>query len=206
LLALIANDFLGLDLSTESLHLASVCPHSLSQCPDFSPKIFEDSLWKATCNWAPTDQKEQNQVSVTAQTCSAMPIVKGSAVRVEKIWPGQKVMLVTSNGNSLYLEGDIARTRCACKGAYQEFQVTKPGDSDPLANGDTIYLSADSKTWMNRHTFWRQIGTPRRLVPTWFKGGHRAFIRKGKSRPPKLSQSNNLVPMARAPSSMPAPK
>lgn len=132
LMWLIENDLRGISLSPESLSLASMCPKSLVKCPDFSDQTMENSLWKATCEWQDAP-------------CSALaaPPDVGSVVN-----SGDKISLAVSSGKVLYVEGEIARLRCASAGAYQALHVEKQDQSSRALNhGDVIYLKADAITW-----------------------------------------------------------
>jgi len=113
---------------------ATMCPNSPSQCPDYSDATMEGSLWKATCEWQNLDCT--HPVSTTT----------------DEIKSGDTVSLAVSNGKVVYVEGDIARLRCASAGAYQEFVIEKEGGvlGDSIRySDDVIYLKADAKPWNN---------------------------------------------------------
>jgi hypothetical protein len=135
LLWLIDNDFQGTTIGEMDLSVASTCPKSLSQCPDYSDKSMENSLWKATCEWQDV-------------TCGERPLWRISQYGNIGFKSGDKISLVAFNGKVVYVEGETVRLRCASAGAYQELILEKKENfPTALSHGDLIYLKADAITW-----------------------------------------------------------
>merc|ERR1740138_101670 len=129
---MIENDFSGASLKEMDLSFASTCPKDLSQCPDYSDPVMENSLWKATCEW------------------QDLPCNKSlaSTQGYREINTKDKITLQAFNGKVLYVEGEVARLRCSSAGAYQELHLEKQdGATNVLYHGDIVYLKSDSLTW-----------------------------------------------------------